>query len=105
MQCAVCNKLLVKAEGELDHNFKKRKTCSEECAEALRNTRKTKSKLCFCNNGMSRDHAPYCSWDCRLIAIKCKRWNIPLTMEAYKNHSAKLAEEQRQIDIKHKWVP
>lgn len=102
VKCIVCTNTITKKENELPAAFRKRKTCSDECAEIYRTERKPKLKKCFCGAPQSKDSMPYCCWDHRLIAIKCKRWGIVPTMEGYKERAASLEAAQKEVNIRFK---
>jgi len=100
VKCAVCPNILIKRDGDTDYKLKKRKTCSDACAEIYRNIKKTHKNVCFCGQPQNRDNYPYCSWDHRIIAIKCKRWGIESSLLGYKERAAQLDAAQREIDVK-----
>ncbi len=97
--CSVCSTQLVQRSDESRHSFNKRKTCSPECAAELKRRKQTVTNKCLCGKPPT-NNTPYCSWDCRLIAIKCKQWGIPYTIEDYNKKAAQLSAAQREIDMK-----
>jgi len=100
MYCQICNAELIRKPKESLDSYQRRITCSDECARLKRNESKRNCKMCFCGNPQNRDNAPFCSWDCRLIAIKCDRWKIPRSMKLYNKKNEELIAEQRAIDEK-----
>jgi hypothetical protein len=93
-----CGELLRIKENETLQNFQKRNTCNTTCSGAYRKQKtQEESQKCFC--GRPQDNgSPYCCYDHRLIAIKCKQWRIPLTLSDYLAYSRRLEEQQRIND-------
>jgi hypothetical protein len=97
---ADCNEFLVKRSDETTANFLKRATCNTTCAGAYRKQKTQENSvgsLCFCGKPTEND-SPFCCWDHRLIANRCKQWRIPISITDYEAYANRLEEEQRLID-------
>jgi hypothetical protein len=92
-----CNCLLRQREGESMAKFILRKYCTPECSKGMKGDNRN---VCFCGTPRDLQHIPFCSWDCRLIAIKCKRWGIEPDMKEYAKKAQELYNKQREIDIR-----
>lgn len=97
--CGGCDALLVRREGESVPKFLTRKTCNKECQILLKEKKRNNGSSCFCGNPRNIQNAPYCSWEHRLIAIKCKRWGFEPNLQQYEEHSSKLNAVQKEIEM------
>lgn len=98
--CSVCEGIVTKKVKETQTQFDNRKTCgSEDCVKAAR-AKKGNNEVCFCGEPSTNTSNPYCCYEHRIIAGKCKMWKIPLSLKAFKAHSTMLEAEQREIDRK-----
>lgn len=93
-----CGEKLVQKPDEPLTKFLKCSTCSKECAEEMRTIGKKTAYSCFCGKPRSVENAPFCSWDHRLIAIKCKSWGFEPNIKQYMKHSEMLQKQQSEID-------
>lgn len=93
--CVVCLCKFGRNPGERQDSYKKRQTCLDEtCVKVA--SQKSNIKRCWCGN--SQVDEEYCSWEHRLISIKCKQWGIPLTQKAYDKKVFELESEQSIIN-------
>lgn len=95
-KCEVCKVVLVRREDESIRSFNKRSTCSEEHADILRHAKKVHSK-CFCGNTIEIG-SDYCCYDHRVIAIKCRQWRIPISLDDYENECKRRDKEQKELN-------
>lgn len=91
-----CGEKLARKERESMAHYVKRKFMDRHHA-AKRKHVSNPANICFCGRPRANE-SPYCCWEHRLIAVKCKSWGIELAVEIYESHSNKLKLEQKYHD-------
>lgn len=94
--CVTCSESFTKRRKEEVDSFKKRRTCCKECADILRNL-SSKKVRCFCSKPTEAG-GNFCSWEHRLIFIKCKQWGIMPTIKGYNDNHERLMKEQMNLE-------
>lgn len=94
--CVYCNKVLVRKPNEKTSRFNERITCGISCTRKLYQLQN--KKKCFCGE-YTNHQGEYCSWEHRLIDMKCRQWGIEVSIPSYNFHVSMLVYQQNEYDV------